>query len=540
MISWESLIKLFTPKLEKENFIKQITEYGYFAEQFPSCFSSIKFSNNLNELLPLTLCTKSQAKRASNATLSTTLSTRKDDVSRRILSLPNPQSFLRVAKLMQENWDEVQEFAKSENSLSPITYIHKYNVAGENALLNSENIREAYRSKSDFIDGLKNCIQAALGYKYRLKVDIANCYNSIYTHSIAWAICGKAEAKKYLLTKQPDSLKDKYELADKLDAFIRFQKNNETNGIVVGPFTSRIFSEIILAAVDQNLVNENFIFRRYVDDYKFYFRSETQAQESIPKIERLLNDYGLHLNTAKTEIGRYPFETISQVKNVYNDTLKRDGVFGVLNAASQLYLNGEKGAYKYALKFIKDKEPSIEDFGIIMSSLINILLLEPKYGKYVIIYLKNHLHRWRREVVNELINRELQNSINNELQQESLVFLQIIKELKLSLYANNLINILCCSNDFAIIIALDIWKNRKHAIERSRPQATSIRKAIEQLSKDLQGETYSGSRWLLLYELKIHGLIDLSLLSSIPSDPFFDKLYECQVTFYQAISQRLY
>ncbi len=539
-VTWEDFIKLLTPKLKSENFIEQIAEYGYFTEQFPSCFSSKVFASKINELLPFAPCTKSQAKKTSNATLPATLSMRKDDISRRILSLPNPKAFLRLAKLMQENWEDIQNYAESKNSLSPITYIHKYSDTGEKAMLNSENVRESIRSKSDFVEGLKNCIQAALGYKYRLKVDIANCYNSIYTHSVAWAICGKEEAKRYLRTQEPEALKDRYELADKLDAFIRFQKNNETNGIVVGPFTSRIFSEIVLSAIDRQLEAKKYIFRRYVDDYKFYFRSEVQAKESIPQIERILNEFGLHLNTAKTEVSCFPFEIISQIKQIYEKALENEGVFGVLNAASQLYSNGEKGAYKYALKFIRDKEPSIEDFGIIMSSLINILLLEPKYGKYLIAYLKKHIHKWKRELVTELINRELSISINEELQQETLIFLHIIKELKLSLHSKNLINILSRSNDFAIIIALDIWKNRKAYVDRTRQQATQIRKAIEQLSVELKGEEYSGARWLLIYEMKIHGLMDVGLMPTPKSDDFFSKLYEYQVTFYQSVSRKLY
>lgn len=465
---------------------------------------------------------------------------RKDDISRRVLSLPNPKAFLQLTNLMQENWEEVQKFAKSKNSLSPITYIHKYNTIGEKAMLNSENIRDSIQSKSDFVEGIRNCIQTSLGYKYRLKVDVANCYNSIYTHSIAWAICGKDEAKQYLRTKKPESLKNSYELAEKLDAFIRFQKNNETNGILVGPFTSRIFSEIVLAAIDRRLVETGFIFRRYVDDYKIYFRSETQARESISQIERILNEYGLHLNNAKTEIACYPYEIISQMKEVYEKALKSDGVFGVLNAAAQLYSNGEKGSYKYALKFIRNQNPRPEDFGVIMPSLINILLIEPKYGKYVITYLKKHISKWKPDIVTELINRELGISIRDELQQETLVFLHIIKELKLSLKAENLINILSCSNDFAIIIALDIWKSRKKTVKRTRQQATTIRKAIENLSNDLDGEEYSGSRWLLLHEIKIHGLMDAMLMPTPAKDDFFEKLYSCRVTFYQSISRMLY
>ena len=248
----------------------------------------------------------------------------------------------------------------------------------------------AHRVKSDFVEGIKNCIRVSLGYQYRLQVDIANCYNSIYTHSIAWAVCGKEKAKTYMRTKTPATLKQDYELADTLDAFMRFQKNNETNGIVVGPFTSRIFSEIILASIDKELREKGFIFRRYVDDYKFYFRSETKAQESVQQIEKILNKYNLNLNLSKTEIRRFPYEILSNMKDSYDAAFKKDGIFGVLNAAGTFHIAGEKGAYKYALKYIKKEKLNAETFNLVFPMLVNVMLLDPKYGKYVIAFMKKN------------------------------------------------------------------------------------------------------------------------------------------------------
>lgn len=529
-ISWDEIIRLLTPKLSSSNFMSQVVEYGLFAEQFPSCFSSKKLAKKLDILLPLISCADNRIKKEDKTTLPTTLSSYKNDISRRILSLPNPKSFLRVVVLMKENWEQIQEFADSPNSLSPITYIHKYKTS-EKASLNSENVRESQKSKSAYIDGARNCIETALGYNYRLKLDIANCYNSIYTHSIAWAICGKAQAKEYLRTKQPQEIKEKYALADKLDAFVRYQKNNETNGILVGPFTSRIFSEIILAAIDKQLVSEGYQFRRYVDDYKFYFRTQTEAQASLPKIERILNEYNLNINSEKIEISRYPFEIISGMSEILEAAKKKGGVFGVINAASQLYISGEKGAFKYALKFIKSESPCLDDYTLVISSLINIMILAPKCGRYVVAYLKKHMSSWRKDVITELMNNELSNVILSELQEETLLFLQIIKELELNLYASNLLSILNCSNDFAIIIALDIWKNRKPSVKRTPGEARKIKQAVEHLAARLNGEQYTGARWLLLYEIKIHELIPPTQQPTPCNDIFFSAMYQNKVTF---------
>ena len=223
-------------KLDSKNFIDQITRYGFFAEQFPDCFSSETFANNLPDLLPLISIGKAQKEKSKkNTTAPTTLSTYKNDISRRVLSVSNPEAFLRLSKYIKDNWKDILEVTASPNSLSPITFIRNYSFGSAEEMINCESIREKLKAKSDFIAGVKNCIRASLGYKYRMKVDITNCYNSIYTHSITWAICGKDLAKSYLRTAEPSSVKDKYEMGDFLDCFVRQQKNNETNGIIVGP-----------------------------------------------------------------------------------------------------------------------------------------------------------------------------------------------------------------------------------------------------------------------------------------------------------------
>lgn len=58
VLNWEERIKLPTPKLGKNNFMEHITEHGYFAQQFPACFSSKKLAENLDVLLQLAPCTK--------------------------------------------------------------------------------------------------------------------------------------------------------------------------------------------------------------------------------------------------------------------------------------------------------------------------------------------------------------------------------------------------------------------------------------------------------------------------------------------------
>lgn len=523
-------------RLDRKNFLKQVTHYGFFAEQFPTCFSSELFSAQLPELLPLVSAAKGQRNNSKkNTTAPVTLSMYKNDVSRRVLSVPNPEAFLRLAKFMNDNWNSILLYSKSKNSLSPISFIRTYN---DEALeyINCESVREAIRTRSDFINGIRQSIRISLGYKYKMKADITNCYNSMYTHSITWAVCGKERAKQFYRTKEPKCVEKDYEIADCLDCFTRFEKNNETNGIIVGPYTSRIVSEIILAGIDRMLAERGFVFKRYVDDYKFYFRSEPQAKESLPVIEKILNEFNLTLNTSKTEIQKYPYEIISDIKEKFDKALKDEGVFGVLNTASQLHISGEKGAYKYALKYLRNKPlPGKGDLQIVIPTLINIMLLDPRYGKHVTDYLKRNLHVISKEALTTVFNEELSKCLDGELQQETLLFIQLIRDLDLCIFAGNVLRTIKSDNDFAIIIALDIWKNKNAKVKRTRSEAREINVAIRQLADALNGETLSGSRWLLLYEIKTNKLINETEMPSIEMNPFFEKMNSLNITFYKSV-----
>jgi len=274
-------------------------------------------------------------------------------------------------------------------------------------------------------------------------------------------------------------------------------------------------------------------FKRYVDDYKIFFRTESQAQESLPIVEKVLNEYNLSLNTSKTEIQKHPYETISHLKDSFETAVDRDGVFGVLNVASELFLSGEKGAYKYALKFIKDIPLPPNELDIIIPTLINIMLIDPRYGKYITKYLIKNIRYIKRENLGKVFNKELSCSLDNQLQQESLLFIQILKDLGLDITGENIIKILNGDNDFAIIIALAFWKNNKHRVVRNRIEARKINQAIDELLVKLKGEKLSGARWLLLYEIIVNELVPKDKQPDVEKNEFFEKMFALGVSFYK-------
>ena len=71
-----------------------------------------------------------------------------------------------------------------------------------------------------------------------MKMDIARCFYHIYTHTIAWAVKGKEQAKELIG-------KETFENA--FDTLMQHANYNETNGIIVGPEISRIFVRSYIA-----------------------------------------------------------------------------------------------------------------------------------------------------------------------------------------------------------------------------------------------------------------------------------------------------
>ncbi len=150
-------------------------------------------------------------------------------------------------------------------------------------------------------------------FRFLRKLDISQCFTSIYTHSIAWAVKSKKFAKENLR-------KDANSIEGELDSFMQLCNYGETAGIIIGPEISRIFAEIILQRVDVtvesflsetlNLYNKkHYIIQRYVDDY-FVFANDEGILDTIQRVlSSTLLDFKLNLNLAKTLTATRPFLT---------------------------------------------------------------------------------------------------------------------------------------------------------------------------------------------------------------------------------------
>jgi len=137
-------------------------------------------------------------------------------------------------------------------------------------------------------------------YSRVTRLDISKCFASIYTHSVAWALYGKDQVKRHLHSQT---------FAEHFDELMQRLNYNETNGIVVGPEFSRLFAEVILQAVDRDVIRTankqgiewttHFEVLRYVDDY-FIFSDDEVVELKVEKvIDSSLRGFNLYLNETK-------------------------------------------------------------------------------------------------------------------------------------------------------------------------------------------------------------------------------------------------
>lgn len=206
-----------------------------------------------------------------------------------------------------------------------ISYIEEYEKE-------YENIRSffTYKDYSNVYKFYESYIYHRCEKKFNklLKLDISKCFDSIYTHSLAWAILGKDVAKRKIsITNQT--------FAGEFDRFMQLINYKETNGIIIGPEFSRIFAELILQNVDTRLEKklnleghyhrQDYQIFRYVDDFFVFYNDESVKEKIVPNLQSILRDFKLYLNVNKQILFEKPIVTeISIAKHKISEMLEEN------------------------------------------------------------------------------------------------------------------------------------------------------------------------------------------------------------------------
>jgi len=144
-------------------------------------------------------------------------------------------------------------------------------------------------------------IELSLQYEFIVKTDLTDCYSSIYTHSIAWALHTKEIAKEHR--------RDRKLLGNEIDNYLRLMHHNQTNGIPQGSVLMDFIAEILLGYADLELSRriqtkriEDYCILRYRDDYRIFINNPQDGDEILKILTEIMLDLGLKLNPSKTSM----------------------------------------------------------------------------------------------------------------------------------------------------------------------------------------------------------------------------------------------
>ena len=106
---------------------------------------------------------------------------------------------------------------------------------------------------------------------------------------------------------------------------VRSLNGARTNGLLVGPYISRILAESLLAVVDEELREHNLIFTRYADDYEIAVGQGEQKDDILHLVTSVFDRYYFRINTEKTFYEEYPFYIFSNYEKVIEKVQYKNG-----------------------------------------------------------------------------------------------------------------------------------------------------------------------------------------------------------------------
>ena len=251
---------------------------GYFPRELPPPFTTESFANAVGTQRGILSGAPKTAKLCvHNLARAGTL--------RRKLGIPNPVHFYRLVDCLVRNWAAIAAHVNASSfSHSKPTSTNVWRAVVPIDMFDEmEQARLAVRARAPLV----------------VRTDNNQFYGSIYTHSIPWSLHGKSHAKAH---------RHRSLFGNALDECVRNAQDGQTIGIPIGPDTSLVIAEAILAAVDLELANHaspNGACRR-VDDYEIGANDRAEAEHLLGVLQQALNGYELVLNPRKTKILELP------------------------------------------------------------------------------------------------------------------------------------------------------------------------------------------------------------------------------------------
>lgn len=488
--------------------LQKLLKYEYFPSELPPCFTTNMLADEGNIVKGWV---NSSSQKYSRPCI---FSGFKNVNSRRKFAIPNPYHYVKAVDCIVKNKKDIENICnKSLFSLSSplkgkIREGSPYNKRSYNVLDTRKEIENLYQNN-----------------RYQIQLDIAGFFESIYTHSIPWAMHGKERAKA---SKGKEKL-----VGEQLDFCMQSMNYEQTSGILVGNAVSRIISEIILCEIDSKIKAEfpNLELRRFVDDYYIYVKNAYEIQAIIAFINKELANFELRLNENKINITESPFIYGKPWLDELKLYIHLDKHVFINKAISLFNLHKDISILRYGLTVISLHKFNKEEWNIIESKLINLWCQYTVLGELVLKILLYNNEYINKKAIEKAIFTILDTTIPINYQQEVIWTIWCAKTLEIEVNSKHVVDIIKSKNTLAIIIVLDILNNTNVG------KIKEVEDALKSLNNDLKEdpEIMWSPYWLLAYELDVKGWKldnEENVVIFTENIEFFEKLKNKNISFY--------
>lgn len=497
--------------------IDNLVGKGYFPEELTPAFTPNDLVPLLPAILPLLDTYDPLTKRDKFDSKCCTFSIPKPGGYRRTISVPNPLHQIRLSHTIVSNWGAITALANTSG------------ISGSKLIPGGPRALE----KPSFEGFIEQRINRSVGRRYLLKIDISRFYNSIYTHSIPWALHSKSVSKG---ERRRNML-----FGNQLDEDCRKTMDGQTIGIPVGPDTSRVISELILAAIDQKITDQlpPFSGIRIIDDYYLYLDNLGDVEIARGQIHKIMAEFELELNPSKDIIHKVPeimeskwYADLKMIRFSRSPAAQRKQLISFFDLAiTYAKDHPDDAVMSYAISKIRNLEVHYTNFKLLQSLMLNAMLLESK----VISILSEVFGIYRSlgfPLEADSIKHALQEFIkfHLDLGNEYEVFWAMWTMKTLRLKVDKTVAEKLAQSDNPIIILT--YLHLRHSKLITRRVDVSAWEAM------LNEANLYNEYWLVAYEAKVRGWLT-SPDNYIDTDDFFKVLADNKVRFYHPNAGRI-
>lgn len=294
--------------IDKKDIAKRLLNEWYFPEQniLPPCFAVGNFEFNKRPYFKNKTKWNNKWFRIDTSEL-IKIKYPKSLLTDRFFSIQDPKHYHDIVYRIINNWKNIVNtlFNKELKIYSyslPIPLNRELDING--AFIISFPLRSWRLIYERIQMAEKDLISESYKYEFIARSDITNFYNSIYTHSIAWAI-------HWIENMQDNKKWNNFKLVwNKIDKLVQYSNKARTNWIWIWSALNDLIAEIILSTIDLNISKSlkklDFIGTRFKDDYRFLCHSKEDANFILKTLEQELSQFNLLINETKTTVLELP------------------------------------------------------------------------------------------------------------------------------------------------------------------------------------------------------------------------------------------